>query len=584
MTATVVRVGTPVRSTGSVRPAWPTPHHVGQLGLLLVVNPDVAIVFTDAADFAQFPNSPQGVTFGSGGSVTHRATVLHNETDPTTGFTFTVGGTVAVGDDLYVQVSSRDHNSGIDYPTVTDNDTTGNPWERLSSTPARKGHLFWKKATAGTAGKTVTVAGTVGSGSGLLSAYIGGAAGNPTTDIVTQTNGGGVESHAGFTPSFANEMVCLTVFQHANDNSIASPACTNPGALTIRGQALSAGGNDSGVAHASAAQTGGPTATGTFTWTQPDNVTTSMTWGIKPGLSKKIRLGAFWCRAVGPQMRAPTIAANGDHNHAAILLVDGAVASGNPYDATPQGDTQGTQDTTVEMPGLTTTVVNDLIIHLLGRELASVQATAWVNAALGSLAEIFESNATQGSGSGMSVARGFKATIGATGSTAANLDAASIQARMTIAIKPFVPLVTSVFLTVYDPLNLALTKVLSVVEGTWRELEPEYRGEKSRAFDGTLISTQNSPKRRFQCSVDFNTPADVDAFRLFIDSLPDPVNNTFEGPRPMYIGGGEARSALRGAAQMLVLISIGEMTATDFTDTGGFITQSWRVDLLMEEI
>jgi hypothetical protein len=211
--------------------------------------------------------------------VTHIASAVANEANPTTTFTVTIPASAEAGDDLYLSVMSR--NSSTD-PTVVDDDTGGNTWSVFGNTGTNGLSIWWKKATSGSANKTITVDGCVNSAAGGVSVYRGGAAGDPTTNVSIELNAGGDETHAGFTPDNADSMICLTVGQRANDNAVSSQTCTDPGALTQRFENLSIGGSDTGCNHSSAPQVGGPTATDDFTWAQTNGATNSVVWAIKP--------------------------------------------------------------------------------------------------------------------------------------------------------------------------------------------------------------------------------------------------------------------------------------------------------------
>jgi hypothetical protein len=199
---------------------------------------------------------------------------------------------VQTGDDCYVVVLSRGHLSGTAYPTVTDDDTGGNSWNRLTETAAnRKCTLWHKKATGSTASKTVTVAGCVDSSAGGLSAYSGGHAISPTTNLAGQQNLSGTETHPGFTPDSANSEICLVVCTDNDTTTITAQACTDPGSLGERWEMSSTGGSDCSASLASATQTGGPTATGNFTWTQTDTVSHSIAWAIRPASGAAVTMG-----------------------------------------------------------------------------------------------------------------------------------------------------------------------------------------------------------------------------------------------------------------------------------------------------
>jgi len=203
----------------------------------------------------------------------------------TTSTTVTIPATVQAGDVLYLTVTSRDHTSGTGKATVSDNDTGGNAWAEMASSTNRKGYVFWKRATSGTAGKTITVSGGVGSTCATVSAYYNVIeSGNPYANASAQDNTSGTESHSGFTPSNNNSMICLSVCDAGNDtNTITSPqTATSPGALTQRSRAQSTGGSDCAATHLSAPQVGSAGATGNFTWSQTNAVTASIVWAIPP--------------------------------------------------------------------------------------------------------------------------------------------------------------------------------------------------------------------------------------------------------------------------------------------------------------
>lgn len=215
-------------------------------------------------------------------AVAFRAAANYNETDPTTTFTVTIPASVQADDDLYLTVYSDNHGSGSAYPTVVDDDAGGNTWTRKGETAANRRCTLWhKKATADTASKTVTVDGCLSSCAGGLAAYSGALAADPMTNFSGSQNTSGTESVTGFTPDVADSFICMSI-ANAGIATVSNTACTDPGTLTERYEKSGVGGSDCGSAHASAVQSGGPTATGNFTWSQSDDVTHTMVWAIKP--------------------------------------------------------------------------------------------------------------------------------------------------------------------------------------------------------------------------------------------------------------------------------------------------------------
>jgi hypothetical protein len=216
------------------------------------------------------------------------AAVIMNETNPTTGGTFTVP-TVQIGDEMEIQFMSRNHTAGTAYISVTDNDSGGSPeaWVMKGENATNRRHTLWRrKATANTSGVTVTITGAVNSCAGVLVVYRGTAAGDPIEDFTpVGLVASGTESIAGITPTSPDAMVCFGYGCHTDDIAISSQSTTDPGALTERAEMLSTGGSDCSVSHASAAQTGGPTATGNFTWAGVDAACSPMIWTIKGATS-----------------------------------------------------------------------------------------------------------------------------------------------------------------------------------------------------------------------------------------------------------------------------------------------------------
>lgn len=205
----------------------------------------------------------------------------HNELNPTTTFTHTVDANVLADDLLFVTVTSRDSTAGSSDVTCTDDDTGGNSWSVLTNTADKKAWVFWKRATSGTASKTITVANCVGSASGVLKAFSGADTGaTPYTDTATETNAAGDETHAGITPTGADSMVCAVIVNIDNNNNVTLLSFATLGATTMT-EALSTGGLDCSVAFGHALQAGGSAATGGLTWTQNDFATYSIVFAIK---------------------------------------------------------------------------------------------------------------------------------------------------------------------------------------------------------------------------------------------------------------------------------------------------------------
>lgn len=216
-------------------------------------------------------------------AVAHRASAVQAGTTSTTTDTITIPASIATDDDCYVFVTSRDHISTDLFVTVVDDDITGNLWAKLGNSTDRKSQFFWKKATAATASKTITIALAQGSLASGLSCFSGAAAGDPTTDIVIENNTSGSEVHAAFTPTNADSMVVFNIANSANDNSVTVAAAATLGSFEPElYQILNTGGSDCASWTSAVLSAGGPTDTGGFTWTQTGAVTRTLTFAIKP--------------------------------------------------------------------------------------------------------------------------------------------------------------------------------------------------------------------------------------------------------------------------------------------------------------
>src|SRR5688572_13031312 len=201
--------------------------------------------------------------------------------NPTTSCTVDFPASLVADDVCYLTLTSRD-STGAGTLSVTDNDTGGNAWAKIGNTTDHKATLWWKRATSGTASKTVTAANAVGSISCVLKCFSGADTGaTPYADIVFETNASGDETHAGFTPSVADSMVCAAIFNYANDNAVTVLSFATLGATTMT-EKLSTGGLDCANAFGHVLQSGGPTGTGNLTWAQTNGTTYSLVWTIKP--------------------------------------------------------------------------------------------------------------------------------------------------------------------------------------------------------------------------------------------------------------------------------------------------------------
>jgi hypothetical protein len=183
------------------------------------------------------------------------------------------------GDLLLFATVNRDATTA---PTVSDDDTGGNSWTRKGSETSR-GHLYYKRATSGTANKTVTASGNTGSTTGVLLVLRGCIeTGDPFDAYSLEENISGNETHAAISTTVANALVGHIVYNYSNDTlAPGNRTATSPATITELGESTSTGGNDCSVSMAAdlKAATG---STGAITWAQTDGASVSIAFAIKP--------------------------------------------------------------------------------------------------------------------------------------------------------------------------------------------------------------------------------------------------------------------------------------------------------------
>ena len=128
----------------------------------------------------------------------------------------------------------------------------------------------------------------------------------------------------------------------------------------------------------------------------------------------------YWRRAVAGDGN-PTVPDTVNHTSAIIVGVRGCITTGDPFDAFFHS-TENVIDTTYSVTGLTTTVVDCLVLGVAMHgidALGADQFSALANADLGSLAEIAgtDRSTALGNGGGFVVFSGTKAAIGAFGAS-----------------------------------------------------------------------------------------------------------------------------------------------------------------------
>lgn len=148
------------------------------------------------------------------------------------------------------------------------------------------------------------------------------------------------------------------------------------------------------------------------------------------------RLTAYWCRATSSSMASPVVTDPGDHAYGVILTFRGCIAAGNPWDDTAT-NTKETASTSASASGLTTVGPDRYIVNIIARDNDSASAafSAWANATLVSVTELWDSGTAQGNGGGIGVAGGVKSAAGGVDQTTAAVTS-SVNASLTLALKP----------------------------------------------------------------------------------------------------------------------------------------------------
>lgn len=146
---------------------------------------------------------------------------------------------------------------------------------------------------------------------------------------------------------------------------------------------------------------------------------------------------AFWKRA-GSSESAPTTSDTGDMNIAQILGFRGVVASGSPFDVS-QGSIDLNNNTSVIIPGVTTTVANAFVVPIVGFSNAgnsTANVSGGANADLDDFAELTDNSSSLFLSGGFVAFGGIKAVAGVVGNTTGTLAAACSKAYLTYALIP----------------------------------------------------------------------------------------------------------------------------------------------------
>jgi hypothetical protein len=173
----------------------------------------------------------------------------------------------------------------------------------------------------------------------------------------------------------------------------------------------------------------------TDTITPPGNGMAALTSQVvSTGIPTKLSL--FWRRLAAGNTAGAFTASPGDHMIGRTAIIRGCRATGNPWNIFA-GATEVVSDTTVSIPGLTTTAADCYVTAWFstGRDLATVNATAWVNASLANFAEQIDNWAITGLGGGWAMAAGGKAAAGAVSATTATVSTADFKALIVVAFE-----------------------------------------------------------------------------------------------------------------------------------------------------
>jgi len=170
-----------------------------------------------------------------------------------------------------------------------------------------------------------------------------------------------------------------------------------------------------------------------------DTVTAPSGWAILNAQTVSTlvttKLTVLWKRLVGGDT-APTVADAGDHLIGRMMIVRGCSNSGNPWNNFT-GTTEGVADTTVAIPGLTTSCDDCLIVAVFGtgQDLdTTANASAWANPNLDGIVERCDDWTSQGTGGGFAVATGVACESGGIAATTATVATANVKTLITIAL------------------------------------------------------------------------------------------------------------------------------------------------------
>ncbi len=175
------------------------------------------------------------------------------------------------------------------------------------------------------------------------------------------------------------------------------------------------------------------------------------------GNAGSVGLNVLWKRAASNAEANVTVNNPGDHVTGMIITFRGVIESGDPWNV-GAGGIEATVDTSVSIPGATTTVPDTLVVAIVGHAIDTTSTTrvgAWANASLAApaIAEIAGSDQTRnpGRGGGFAAASGGKAAAGLYNATTATLANSSRKGLISLALRPGLALGNGT-----DPANAAI--------------------------------------------------------------------------------------------------------------------------------
>lgn len=155
------------------------------------------------------------------------------------------------------------------------------------------------------------------------------------------------------------------------------------------------------------------------------------------GAAGSTRLSVYWARATTASEADAVLGDSGNHQLGQILIFRGCITTGSPFD-TSAGSTQDAASVSINIPGGTTATA-DCLILLMGAHAtdgAANQFSNFVNVGLANITERTDRGTSAQAGGGFVLTTGEKATVGAFGTTTADVATSSVLASLMLALKP----------------------------------------------------------------------------------------------------------------------------------------------------